>query len=204
MADDTRDTGAHDAGTGDDLTRLRSADPAAGAPEPDLEVIRARARERASVVPLRRPTRTLGVLAAAVALLAGTAVAGVAVGRVTAPDGPVVVAPLPEDTLPVVGGASPPIPTIAGQGAGSNTAPEAMPGPGMAEDKAMAIYPGYGVTLVPGPDLGDVPATAAGYRLDARGIEPNALARQLAAASPSARTTAGSWDPWTGAARTCG
>ena len=49
-------------------------------------------------------------------------------------------------------------------------------------DKAMAIYPGYGASLVAGPDLTDEPGTAPGYRLDSEGVDQQALARQLAAA----------------------
>lgn len=176
MADDTSDP----------ISRLQGADPAPGAPEPDLASIHARAQERAAVVPMRRRRTaiTVGAVAAGVVLLAGTAVAGVAVGRVTAPEGEIVAAPAVEESLPVVGAASPPIPVVAGQAAGANAplgAPEAMSAatsPAVA-DKAM-IYPGYGVSMLPGPDLPDVPGTAPGYRLDSAGVDVEALARQLA------------------------
>lgn len=183
MADDTLDPAASQEG----LSRLTGVDPAQGAPAPDLDAIRARAVDQSTVVPIRsrRTAITIGAVAAGVVLLAGTALAGVAVGRVTAPSGEVVAAPAPEDSLPVVGAASPPIPVVAGQ-AGANAplgAPEAMSAassPAVA-DKAM-IYPGYGAAMLPGPELTDEPGTAPGYRLDAAGIDLEALARQLGAA----------------------
>ena len=175
MADDTSDP----------ISRLRGADPATGAPDPDLESIRERAQERSAIAPMRhrRTALAVGAVAAGVVLLAGTAVAGVAVGRVTAPSGEVVAAPAPEESLPVVGAASPPIPVVAGQPNGPAGAPEAVSAaksPAVA-DKAM-IYPGYGVSMLPGPDLLDIPGTAPGYRLDSAGVDVEALARQLAGA----------------------
>lgn len=190
MADNTHDPAARPDGEAvpDGLARLQGADPAQGAPAPDLDAIRARALDRSTVVAMRRRRTavTVGAVAAAVTLLAGTALAGVAVGRSTAPAGDVVAAPAAEDSLPVVGAASPPIPVIAGQPGAANApmgSPEAMSAaasPAMA-DKAM-IYPGFGTSMVPGPDLPDVPGTAPGYRLDAEGIDLEALARQLGAA----------------------
>lgn len=181
MADDTRDPGA------DALQALQGADPAPSAPDPDIDAIRARAIERSAVVPLRkrRTAMTIGAVAAGVVLLAGVALAGAAVGRVTAPSDEVVAAPAADEGLPVVGGASPQLPTVAGQAAGGG-APATMPGPASmgaetSADKAM-IYPGYSANLVPGPDLPDVSGTAPGYRLDSAGIDPEALARQLATA----------------------
>lgn len=181
MADDTLDPS-------DPITRLKGVDPAQGAPAPDLDAIRARAADQSTVVPMRsrRTAITVGAVAAGVVLLAGTALAGVVVGRVTAPSGDVVAAPAAEESLPVVGAASPPIPVVAGEAGGANApmgAPEAMSAaasPAVA-DKAM-IYPGYGAAMLPGADLTDEPGTAPGYRLDADGIDPEALARQLAAA----------------------
>jgi len=178
MADDTRP---------DPLEALRGADPAEGAPAPDLDAIRARAVDQSTVVPMksRRTAITVGAVAAGVVLLAGTALAGVAVGRVTAPSSDVVAAPAAEESLPVVGAASPPIPVVAGQSAPNAPmgAPEAMSATGSpaVADKAM-IYPGYGATMLPGPDLTDEPGTAPGYRLAAEGIDLEALARQLGAA----------------------
>lgn len=184
MADDNRP----DPLKADPLEALRRADPAEGAPAPDLDAIRARAVDQSTVVPMRsrRTAITVGAVAAGLALLAGTALAGVAVGRVTAPDGDIVAAPAAEESLPVVGAASPPIPVVAGQSGGAKApmgAPEAMSAaasPAVA-DKAM-IYPGYGATMLPGPDLTDEPGTAPGYRLAAEGIDLEALARQLGAA----------------------
>ena len=178
MADDTRP---------DPLEALRGADPAEEAPAPDLDAIRARAVDQSTVVPMRsrRTAITVGAVAAGVVLLAGTALAGVAVGRVTAPSSDVVAAPAAEESLPVVGAASPPIPVVAGQSAPNAPmgAPEAMSAAGSpaVADKAM-IYPGYGATMLPGPDLTDEPGTAPGYRLAAEGIDLEALARQLSAA----------------------
>ena len=179
MADDTRP---------DPLEALRRTDPAQGAPAPDLDAIRARAVDQSTVVPMkgRRTAITVGAVAAGVVLLAGTALAGVAVGRVTAPSGDVVAAPAAEESLPVVGAASPPLPIVAGQSGGANApmgAPEAMSAAGSpaVADKAM-IYPGYGATMLPGPDLTDEPGTAPGYRLAAEGVDLEALARQLGVA----------------------
>lgn len=181
MADDI--DGA--AGSPEGLSRLQGADPAVGAPAPDLEGIRARAQANSAVVPLRPRRRTawaIGGVAAAVVLLAGMALAGVAIGRVTAPaPAPVAAAPV-EEGLPIVGAASPQLPTVASQAA--NAATESLPGSpakvsGMAADASM-IYPGYGVTLLPSDDLADVPGTAVGYRLDATGVDAQALAAQLA------------------------
>jgi len=170
MADDTRDP----------ITRLRGADPARGAPEPDVEAIAARAEERSAVVPLRsrRTAITVGAVAAGLALLAGTGLAGVAIGRVTAPD--VVAAPANEDSLPVVGGASPPLPVISGQAPGERPTPMSGPGAESAGADQAMIYPGYGVSMVPGDGLPDDPATAPGYRLDGSSVDRRALARQLA------------------------
>jgi hypothetical protein len=179
MADDTLDP----------IAQLQGADPAQGAPDPDLDAIRARALSQSTIVPMRRRRTviTVGAVAAGVVLLAGTALAGVAVGRGTAPTGDIVAAPpATEESLPVVGAASPPIPVIAGQPMGAPApmgSPETMSAgtePAVA-DKAM-IYPGYGTTMLPGPELTDEPGTAPGYRLDAEGIDLEALARQLGAA----------------------
>ncbi len=183
MADDTLDPTA----SPEALSRLQGADPAQGAPAPDLDAIRARATSQSTVVPMRsrRTAITVGAVAAGVVLLAGTAVAGVAVGRVTAPAGDVVAAPAADESLPVVGAASPPIPVVAGQSSPNAPmgAPEAMSAAGSpaVADKAM-IYPGYSSAMLPGPDLTDEPGTAPGYRLDAGNIDLEALARQLGAA----------------------
>ncbi|MFZ8926162.1 MAG: hypothetical protein ACO3CU_05310 [Candidatus Nanopelagicales bacterium] len=176
MADDTRDP----------LSRLSNADPAQGAPEPDIEAIRARALDQSAIVPLRkrRTGVVVGAVAASIAVLAGVGLAGAAVGRMTAPEADVVAAPVAEDELPVVGDASPPIPVVAGQpnpgGRGATAEAGAMAGSMSAADKAMAIYPGYGAAMIAGPDLTDEPGTAPGYRLDSAAVDGQALARQLA------------------------
>lgn len=169
----------------DPIRALGGADPAQDAPAPDLAGIRERVLDGASVTPLRR-RRTgivVGAVAAGVAVLAGVGLAGAAVGRLTAPQQDVVAAPVAEDELPVVGDASPPIPVVAGQPAsGSANTPMQEGGAGAmpSADKAMAIYPGYGAAIIPGPDLPDQPGTAAGYRLDSAAVDLEALARQLA------------------------
>lgn len=176
MADDTHDP----------LSRLSAADPAQGAPEPDMEAIRTRTLDQSAVVPLRkrRTGVVVGAVAAGIAVLAGVGLAGAAVGRMTAPAADVVTAPVPEDELPVVGDASPPIPVVAGQpnpgASGTGAEAGAMAGSTSAADKAMAIYPGYGVAIIAGPDLADEPGTAPGYRLDSATVDGQALARQLA------------------------
>lgn len=180
MADDTRDP----------MERLAAADPATGAREPDLAAIQARAAAGSQVVPLRRRSRTpvvIGSIAAGVAILAGTAFAGVAVGRLSAPESPIVAAAPVQDSLPVVGGASPPLPTVAGQSmmpgsmpAGAETNAMSSPaGSAMSADRSM-IYPGFGTSLVPAPDLVDEAGTAVGYRLNSTDVDPQVLATQLA------------------------
>ncbi|MGA1595359.1 MAG: hypothetical protein ACO4AG_01850 [Candidatus Nanopelagicales bacterium] len=174
MADDTHDP----------MSDLRGADPAQGAPEPDIAAIRARAAEQAAVVPIRgrRTAVAVGAIAAGVAVLAGVGLAGAAVGRLTAPAPEVVAAPVADDALPVVGDASPPIPVVAGQPNAGPAASGAEMGAMASADKAMAIYPGYGAAIVAGPDLVDEPGTAAGYRLDSATVDLQALARQLGTA----------------------
>ena len=178
MADDAMTDGPQDP-----MTELGGADPAQGAPEPDIAAIRARAGERAAVVPMRRRRTvvTVGAIAAGVAVLAGVGLAGAALGRLTAPTSEVVAAPVADDVLPVVGGASPPIPVVAGQPNAGPAASGAEMGAMESADKAM-IYPGYGATIVAGSDLVDEPGTAAGYRLDSAGVDLQALAGQLGTA----------------------
>ena len=108
--------------------RLHAADPATGAPDPNVAAIRERVLAQTStadnVVHLRRRRRALviGSIAAGVALLAGTAVAGAAVGRVTAPvtEAGAPVQQVPEDQLPVVGApqVSGQLPTVGGNAGG--------------------------------------------------------------------------------------
>ena len=112
------------------IARLQAADPAAGAPDPQIDDIRARVLAEPNVVPLHRRRRvavTVGAVAAGVALLAGTAVASAAIGRATAPQPETVTAasaPVAENSLPVIGAApnSPQMPSVgvvSGGGAAS-------------------------------------------------------------------------------------
>lgn len=171
--------------------RLAATDPAATAPDPNIAAIRAKvlSQPETTVVPLRRRRVAIvvGAVAAGVCLLAGTAVAGAAVGRVTAPqpETVTVAAPVAEDALPVIGAApnSPQMPAVAAPSSGGGNpamgAPEAM-----STDAKMSVYPGwgYGSSFIADPELPNESGTAVGYRLDAEGVNPIALARQLAAA----------------------
>ena len=111
----------------DPQERLAAVDPAASAPDPDIAAIRAKvlAEPAPNVVPLkrRRTAYVVGAVAAGVCLLAGTAVAGAAVGRVTAPSSETVTAAAPtvEDALPVIGAApnSPQMAAVGGQNGGA-------------------------------------------------------------------------------------
>ncbi|MFM7212500.1 MAG: hypothetical protein ACKOYQ_10975 [Actinomycetota bacterium] len=174
----------------DPQERLAAVDPAAWAPDPDIAAIRAKvlAEPAPNVVPLkrRRTAYVVGAVAAGVCLLAGTAVAGAAVSRVTAPSSETVTAAAPtvEDALPVIGAApnSPQMAAVGGQngGAAPMGAPEAMSS--QPADAKMAIWPGWGSTFEPDPSLPNESGTATGYRLTSEGIDATALAAQLAKA----------------------
>lgn len=174
--------------------RLSAVDPAASAPDPNIAAIRAKVLADPTVVPLRRRRwpYVAGAVAAGVCLLAGTAVAGAAVGRSTAPPleaAAAVAAPASADTLPVIGSApnSPAMPAVGSSGAVGVTSPElgapqAMSSAPMTADTKMAVYPGWGSSFVPDPALPNEPGKAIGYRLTSEGVNPIALARQLATA----------------------
>jgi len=179
----------------DPQDRLAAVDPATSAPDPDIAAIRAKvlAQPSSNVVPLRRrrTAYVVGAVAAGLCLLAGTAVAGAAVGRVTAPTSETVTAaaPVADDALPVIG-AAPNSPQMASVGQQSGAvapgaaapmgAPEAMSA--QPADAKMSVWPGWGSTFVPSPSLPDEPGTATGYRLVSDGIDTTALAEQLAKA----------------------
>ncbi|MBM3688192.1 MAG: hypothetical protein FJW80_00805 [Actinobacteria bacterium] len=174
----------------DPQERLAAVDPAASAPDPDIAAIRAKvlAAPTTNVVPLRRrrTAYVIGAVAAGVCLLAGTTVAGAAVGRVTAPQTDTVTAavPTPQESLPVIGAApnSPQMAAVGAQNAGGAPmgAPEAMSS--QPADAKMAIWPGWGSTFEPDPSLPNESGTATGYRLTSEGIDAAALAAQLAKA----------------------
>ena len=179
----------------DPQDRLAAVDPATSAPDPDIAAIRAKvlAQPSSNVVPLRRrrTAYVVGAVAAGLCLLAGTAVAGAAVGRVTAPTSETVTAaaPVADDALPVIGAApnSPQMPSVGQQSgavapgaAAPMGAPEAMSA--QSADAKMSVWPGWGSTFVPSPSLPDEPGTATGYRLVSDGIDTTALAEQLAKA----------------------
>lgn len=168
----------------DPVDRLRAADPAGADGPADLSTARARvvAETRPSesnVVPLRsrRAVLAAGAVAAGVALLAGGLVAGVALGRSAAPVAEGAPPVAQDEVIPVVGPASPALPSVGPNGgAGAALADSEA---AMATDKAM-IYPGWGTTLLPAPDLANEPGTAAGYRLVSDGIDGAALTELLA------------------------
>lgn len=180
MSDDGIDTPTPD----DDAIeqRLHAADPARTVPDADLTATRARvlqdAAGGANVVPLhrRRGWVTAGSVAAGVVLLAGAVLGGMALGRSTAPVTEVPVASAPDESIPVVGAASPPLASVGG---GAN--PEARPAGEQADVAAESmIYPGYGVTLLPSPSLPNDAGTARGYRLVDDGVDRPTLAALLA------------------------
>ena len=178
----------------DPQERLAAVDPAASAPDPDIAAMRAKvlAQPQTNVVPLRRrrTVYVVGAVAAGICLLAGTAVAGAAVGRVTAPSTDAVTAapPVAVDSLPVIGAApnSPQMASVGPQGAAGAQAaaplgaPEAMSS--QPADAKMSIWPGWGSSFIPDPSLPNEAGTATGYRLVSDGIDARALAAQLAKA----------------------
>ena len=210
----------------DPQARLAAADPAASAPDPDIAAIRARVLSNSgadpgagpaaetgaadNVVPLRRRRWPIvaGAVAAGVCVLAGTAVAGAAVGRSTAPQSGTVTAaaPVPQDALPAIGTApvSPNMPAVAGgapaPGAPSAEvgAPQAAAGAPVTADAKSSVYPGggWGSVFEPVPDLPDEAGTARGYRLDGSDVDPRALAAKLASAfgvKGKPKSMEGSW-----------
>lgn len=176
----------------DPQERLAAVDPAASAPDPDVAAIRAKvlAQPQANVVPLRRrrTVYVVGAVAAGICLLAGTAVAGAAVGRVTAPstDAVTAAAPVADDAMPVIGAApnSPQMAAVGGQGGAPGAAPLGAPEAMSAQpaDAKMAIWPGWGATFIPDPSLSNDSGTGIGYRLVSKGVDTTALAEQLAKA----------------------
>jgi hypothetical protein len=180
----------------DDLNRLTAADPERGTPSPDLTDVRAHVMAKAADTPQRRKSMLLAAgVAAAVALLAGTTIAGVAIGRNSAP----IVAASDATTqqtqansVPMVG---PGRSSANNPGAPQPGAPENSSGrnsmmgggtaaSGMASDKMAAIYPGWGYgnqifTAADGVSTSS-PGTATAYVISAEGVVRLALAKTLA------------------------
>ena len=180
------------------LDRLRDADPSG--PDPDAAVLRERIGAAvvadagadigadhegvggASVHALRRRTPVILGAAAGVALLAGAALGGVAIGRSTAPE---TVVAAPEAEVPS-GSIAP------GNSGGGPAGTDGAPAPAGAEmglsatspmtDQRMAIWPGVGngTEFTPAPGLPDESGTATGYRLRSQGIDIDALGERLA------------------------
>jgi len=174
----------------DDLRRLTDADPMQGQPEPDLTALRARviAEANGEVVTLR-PRRQgfliAGAVAASIALLAGGIVIGTAVERGASGD---LIAALPgePDSFPAIN-STPGVPDMAGPmgpgrpiGPGGPGAPEIGSADAAGMSSSAMIWPGFQVTLEPGPGLTNETGVAAGYLLEASDIDRTALARQLA------------------------
>jgi hypothetical protein len=179
-----------------DLNRLTAADPERGTPNPDLTDVRAHVMAKAADSPQRRKSMLLAAgVAAAVALLAGTTIAGVAIGRNSAPvvaASDVTTQQTKTNSVPMVGPgrASANNPGSPQVGAPENSSGRSsMPGAGaadssMASDKMAAIYPGWGngnqvFTAADGVSTTS-PGTATAYVISANGVVRLALAKTLA------------------------
>ena len=180
----------------DDLNRLIAADPERGTPNPDLTDVRAHVMAKVADTPQRRKSMLLAAgVAAAVALLAGTTIAGVAIGRNSAPVVAASEAIAPQtnsNSVPMVG---PGRASANNPGAPQVGAPENSAGrnsvmgrdsaaSGMASDKMSAIYPGWGngnqiFAAADGVSTSS-PGTATAYVISANGVVRLALAKTLA------------------------
>ena len=180
----------------DDLNRLIAADPERGTPNPDLTDVRAHVMAKVADTPQRRKSMLLAAgVAAAVALLAGTTIAGVAIGRNSAPIVAASEAIAPQtnsNSVPMVG---PGRASANNPGAPQVGAPENSAGrnsvmgrdsaaSGMASDKMSAIYPGWGngnqiFAAADGVSTSS-PGTATAYVISANGVVRLALAKTLA------------------------
>jgi len=180
----------------DDLNRLTAADPERGTPDPDLMDVRAHVMAKVADTPQRRKSMLLAAgVAAAVALLAGTTIAGVAIGRNSAPIVAASDATAPQanaNPMPMVGPgrSSANNPGSMPVGAPENSSGRnSMPGAGvadssMASDKMAAMYPGWGYgnqifTAADGVSTSS-PGTATAYVISAKGVVRIALAKTLA------------------------
>ena len=180
----------------DDLNRLIAADPERGTPNPDLTDVRTHVMAKVADTPQRRKSMLLAAgVAAAVALLAGTTIAGVAIGRNSAPIVAASEAIAPQtnsNSVPMVG---PGRASANNPGAPQVGAPENSAGrnsvmgrdsaaSGMASDKMSAIYPGWGngnqiFAAADGVSTSS-PGTATAYVISANGVVRLALAKTLA------------------------
>ena len=180
----------------DELNRLIAADPERGTPNPDLTDVRTHVMAKVADTPQRRKSMLLAAgVAAAVALLAGTTIAGVAIGRNSAPIVAASEAIAPQantNPVPMVGPgrASANNPGAPQVGAPENSAGRnSMPGAGvadsgMASDKMSSIYPGWGngnqiFAAADGVSTSS-PGTATAYVISANGVVRLALAKTLA------------------------
>lgn len=178
----------------DEIDRLAALDAESGTPDPDLSEVRARVMTQAAETPARRKGMLIAAgVAAACALLAGTAVAGVAIGRSTAP---VVAAAdsTQSSSVPLIGmGNAAANPTPAGPaqvpqrnaGGAPAFAAEGRATSGVAADSKIAGYPFYYGNQVFTAGAGvsaTSPGTATAYVIDATGVDRVALAKALAKA----------------------
>lgn len=169
----------------DEIDRLASLDAESATPDPDLTEVRARVMAQAADTPARRKGMLIAAgVAAACALLAGTAIAGVAFGRNTAP----VVAAAdanPASAAPMIGLGN------TGMGPARAANEGAMPqrdmgtaASGAAMDSKMAYPYYYGNQVFTAADgvSSTSPGTATAYVIDSSGVDRMGLAKALAKA----------------------
>ena len=179
-----------------DLNRLAAADPERGTPNPDLTDVRAHVRAKTADSPQRRKSMLLAAgVAAAVALLAGTTIAGVAIGRNSAPivaASEKIAPPTNANSVPMVGPGrttanipgSPQVGAPVNSSGRNSMTGAGSAASGMASGKMAAMYPGWGYgnqsfTAADGVSTTS-PGTATAYVISAKGVDRMALAKTLA------------------------